>query len=162
DNQPIASLHGLDPDRRVIYIGTFSKVLFPAVRIGYVVIPADLIARFRRVREALDNFPPTLYQAVLYDFMHDGPFARHLSRMRAVYGERRHALVDALERELGDAVRIIGDRSGMHVVASLPRGDREIALRAAREGLSVLPLSSCYSGPARRRGLVLGYGATRP
>jgi len=162
DNQPIASLHGLDPDRRVIYTGTFSKVLFPAVRIGYVVVPDDLIARFRRVREALDNFPPPLYQAVLYDFIHDGHFARHLRRMRAVYAERRRALVAALERELGGIVQIIGDRSGMHVVATLEQGDREIAVRAAQLGLSVLPLSSCYSKKARRNGLVLGYGATRP
>jgi GntR family transcriptional regulator/MocR family aminotransferase len=162
DRPPVASLHGLDTDRRVIYIGTFSKVLFPAVRIGYVAIPDDLVARFRRVREALDNFPPPLYQAVLYDFMHDGHFARHVRRTRAIYAERRRALVRALERELGDAIAIVGDHSGMHLVVTVRGDDRAIAERAAQAGLSVMPLSSCYAERARRSGLVLGYGATRP
>jgi GntR family transcriptional regulator/MocR family aminotransferase len=161
DQSPIASLHGLDTDHRVIYVGTFSKVLFPGVRIGYVVIPDDLIGRFRRVRQALDNFPPPLYQAALFDFMRDGHFARHLRRTRAAYAERRSTLVRALQRELGDVVEIVGDRSGMHLVATLVGDDRDIAVRAAKRGLSVIPLSSCYAGRAHRRGLLLGYGATR-
>ncbi|HEY1814588.1 MAG TPA: PLP-dependent aminotransferase family protein [Kofleriaceae bacterium] len=161
DHPPIASLHGLDTDRRVIYIGTFSKVLFPAVRIGYVVIPDDLIARFRRLRQALDNFPPPLYQAALFDFMRDGQFARHLRRTRAAYAERRRTLVRALDRELGDVVRVVGDHAGMHLVATLDADDREIAVRAAAAGLSVIPLSSCYARGPRRRGLLLGYGAMR-
>ena len=161
DQQPIASLHGLDTDRRVIYIGTFSKSLFPAIRLGYVVIPDDLIERFRRVRQALDNFPPPLYQAALFDFMRDGHFARHLRRTRAAYAERRRALVRALERELGGIVQIVGDHAGMHLVATLAQDDRDIAVRAASRGLSVIPLSSCYVGRARQRGLLLGYGATR-
>ncbi len=163
DNQPIASLQGLDTDRRVIYIGTFSKVLFPALRIGYLVIPPDLVARFRRIREALDNSPPPFYQAVLHDFIRDGHLARHLRRMRAIYAERRRVLVAALERELGDGVRVAGDLAGMHVVVLLPPGtrDREIALGALHRGLSVVPLSSCYAGPGARPGLVLGYGTTR-
>jgi GntR family transcriptional regulator/MocR family aminotransferase len=162
DQPPIASLHGLDPDRRVIYIGTFSKVLFPAIRVGYAVIPDDLIARFVRVRRALDNFPPPLYQAALSDFIRDGHFARHLRRTRSAYAERRRALIRALRRELGDRVDIIGDRSGMHLVARIDGDDQDIATRAAARGLSVIPLSSCYAGRARRRGLLLGFGALRP
>jgi GntR family transcriptional regulator/MocR family aminotransferase len=163
DNQPIASLQGLDPDRRVIYIGTFSKVLFPALRVGYLVIPPDLVARFRRIREAMDNSPAPLYQAVLHEFIRDGHFARHMRRMRGIYAERRRALVVAIGRELGDRVTIIGDRAGMHLVVTLPQDadDREIAMRALRRGLSVVPLSSCYFGRHRRRGLLLGYGTTR-
>src|SRR5207249_824907 len=99
DNEPIASLQGLDLDRRVIYIGTFSKVLFPALRVGYLVIPPDLVTRFRRIREAMDNSPAPLYQSVLHDFIAGGHFVRHLRRMRAIYAERRRVLVDALERE---------------------------------------------------------------
>jgi GntR family transcriptional regulator / MocR family aminotransferase len=163
DNQPIASLHGLDTDERVIYIGTFSKVLFPALRVGYLVIPPDLVPRFRRVRLAMDISPPPLHQAVLHEFIRDGHFARHLRRMRAEYAERRRVLVTAIERELGDGVRILGDRAGMHLVVTLPAGtrDRDVAVRAARRGLSIMPLSSCYLGPRRRPGLVLGYGSTR-
>jgi GntR family transcriptional regulator/MocR family aminotransferase len=163
DNQPIASLQGLDPDRRVVYIGTFSKVLFPALRVGYLVIPPDLVARFRRIREAMDNSPAPLYQAVLHEFIRDGHFARHMRRMRGIYAERRQALVEAIDEELGDRVRIIGDRAGMHLVVTLPQraDDREIAMRALRRGLSVVPLSSCYFGRHRRRGLLLGYGTTR-
>jgi GntR family transcriptional regulator/MocR family aminotransferase len=163
DGPPIASLHGLDTDQRVLYIGTFSKVLFPALRVGYLVIPPDLVARFHRVRSASDNSPAPLYQTVLYDFFHDGHFTRHVRRMRAVYAERRRVLVAAIERELGDRVRIIGDRAGIHLVMLLPRGarDRDIAVAAAERGISVLPLSSCYAGPRPLPGLVLGYGTTR-
>ncbi len=161
DNQPIASLQGLDDDRRVIYVGTFSKVMFPALRVGYAVLPLDLVARFRRVRGALDNFPAPLYQAALFDFIHDGHFARHIRRMRSVYAERRAVLVATIEREL-DEVAIVGDRAGMHLVVMLPRGrdDRDVAVRAARRGISVIPLSSCYAGARTRAGLLLGYGAT--
>ncbi|HSS01486.1 MAG TPA: PLP-dependent aminotransferase family protein, partial [Kofleriaceae bacterium] len=163
DTQPLASLHGLDRDARVLYIGTFSKILFPALRVGYLVIPHDLIARFRRFRQAMDDFPSPLYQVVLAELIRDGHFARHLRRMRAVYAERRRALERALVRELGDATRIVGDRAGMHLVVLLPPAarDHDIAARAARRGLSVLPLSSCYAGRRTRPGLVLGYGATR-
>jgi GntR family transcriptional regulator/MocR family aminotransferase len=160
--QPIASLQGLDVDQRVVYMGTFSKVLFPALRVGYMVIPRDLVARFRHVRDAMDLFPAPLYQAVLNDFIREGHFARHLRRTRAVYAERRRLLVNAIERELGDRVRIAGDRAGMHIVVLLPPDlhDREIAVRAARRELSIIPLSSCYAGPRPLEGLLLGYGAT--
>ncbi|HET9622498.1 MAG TPA: PLP-dependent aminotransferase family protein [Kofleriaceae bacterium] len=164
DHQPIASLQGLDTDQRVIYIATFSKVLFPALRVGYLVIPLDLVARFRRIREAMDNSPAPLYQAVLSDFIHEGHFARHIRRMRELYAERRRALVRAIERELGDGVRIVGDRAGMHVVVMLAAGtdDRALAERAAARGLSVLPLSSCYARPrGAAPGLLLGYGTVR-
>jgi GntR family transcriptional regulator/MocR family aminotransferase len=111
----------------------------------------------------MDNSPAQLYQAVLHDFLREGHFARHLRRTRAIYAERRRVLVGAIERELGDRVGIGGDRAGMHVVLLLPprAGDRDIALRAAQAGISVIPLSSCHVGPCRRPGLVLGYGSTR-
>ncbi|HTE49921.1 MAG TPA: PLP-dependent aminotransferase family protein [Kofleriaceae bacterium] len=163
DTQPIASLHGLDGDARVIYVGTFSKILFPALRVGYLVIPADLIAPFQRLREAMDIFPAPLYQSVLDDLIRDGHLARHLRRMRGIYGERRRALEAALDAELGATARVVGDRAGMHLVVMLPAGsrDHDIAVRAARAGISVIPLSSCYIGRRTRPGLVLGYGGTR-
>jgi GntR family transcriptional regulator/MocR family aminotransferase len=159
ESLPIASLQGLDRDARVVYVGTFSKVLFPALRLGYVVVPADLVARFAAVREAMDVCPPSLFQAVLADFISEGHFGRHLRRMRILYADRRKALVEALARELPQ-VEVIGDAAGMHLVAALPPGarDRELAVRAAGRGLWTMPLSACYLGPARRAGLVLGYG----
>ncbi len=165
ESLPIASLQGLDRDARVIYIGTFSKVLFPALRIGYLVIPADLVARFTAVREAMDIFPPTLYQAVLADFLSEGHFARHLRRMRQLYRERRDALVAAIRGELGDELEVLDGQAGLHLVATLTAkmdGTDDLALsrEAARQGLWAMPLSSCYTGEPVRRGLVLGYGGT--
>jgi len=148
DGQPLASLHGLDTDARVLYVGTFSKVLFPALRIGYLAVPRDLVARFRRVRGAMDISTSHLHQAVLADFLGEGHFARHLRRMRGIYAERRRALETALGRELAGVARVIGDHAGMHLVVTLPRGarDHDIAIQAARRGISVIPLSSCYTG----------------
>ncbi len=160
ESLPVASLQGLDRDSRVIYIGTFSKVLFPALRLGYIVIPTDLVAHFVAVRESMDIFPPTLYQAVLTDFINEGHFARHLRRMRLLYRERRGALVEAMGRELGASLQVLGDQAGLHLVAGLPRGsgDRQISARAARRGLWAMPLSACYMSEVSRPGLVLGYG----
>jgi GntR family transcriptional regulator/MocR family aminotransferase len=166
DGHPLASLHGLDRDARVVYVGTFSKILFPALRVGYLVVPRDLVPHFRRLRGATDIFPAPATQAVLAAFIAEGHFARHLRRMRTLYGERRRALVAAIERELGgEGVRVVGGAAGMHLVALLPEGtgDRALALRAVRAGLSVAPLSDCYMEARRARpGMVLGFGSTRP
>ncbi|QSQ23104.1 PLP-dependent aminotransferase family protein [Pyxidicoccus parkwayensis] len=162
ESLPVSALQGLDRDARVIYIGTFSKVLFPALRVGYMVLPPDLVPRFMRVRDAMDIFPPTLFQAVLTDFLTEGHFARHLRKMRQLYRERRTVLVDSLQRELGDTVEVLGTQAGMHLVAALPKRfkDRQIAERAAKEGLWAMPLSPCYLEKATRPGLILGYGGT--
>jgi GntR family transcriptional regulator / MocR family aminotransferase len=159
---PIASLQGLDRDSRVLYVGTFSKVLFPALRLGYIVIPADLVARFVAVRDAMDIFPPTFAQAVLADFIREGHFARHLRRTRSLYRERRIALVDAIRAQLGDVLSVLGDEAGMHLVTRLSKGpnDHDVSVRAARQGLWVMPLSPCYLGRASRQGFVLGFGGT--
>ena len=159
ESLPIASLQGLDRDARVVYVGTFSKVLFPALRLGYLVVPADLVPRFAAVREAMDVCPPTLFQAVLADFIGEGHFGRHLRRLRLLYADRRAALADALRREL-PRLEVIGDAAGLHFAAALPKGyrDRELAVRAAARGIWAMPLSECFAGKARRPGLVLGYG----
>ena len=162
--EPLASLYGLDGDARVVYVGTFSKILFPALRVGYVVLPVDLVDRFRAVRDAMDLFPATLYQAALAEFVRDGHFARHLRRMRRVYAARRRALEEAISRELGPDAPVVGDQTGYHLVVLLPAHchDVEIATAAARAGISVVPLSSCYVGRRSRAGLVLGFGSTQP
>ena len=162
DSMPIASLQGLDSKARVIYIGTFSKTLFPSLRLGYIVIPPDLVDRFAAVRRAMDIAPPHFFQAVLTDFMNEGHFARHIRRMRQLYGQRRAALVANLSEELGDSIEIAGAEAGMYLTIFLSRGirDQVVAERAARERLWVQPLSPAYLGDAVRHGLVLGFAST--
>lgn len=161
-SRPIASLQGLDTDARVIYVGTLSKVMFPALRVGYVVVPKGLISAFSAARDAADIFSATLYQAALTDFIREGHFARHIRRMRMLYEERRIALTKTIRIQTGDMLEVIGAEAGMHLVALLPPGvtDVTVSNKAAQRGVSAMPLSSCYSKPPTRGGLILGYGAT--
>src|SRR5213596_40931 len=163
DGMPIASLQGLDRNARVIYIGTFSKIMFPSLRVGYIIIPPDLVERFAATRQVLDLCPPHITQAVMADFIREGHFARHIRRMRPIYAERRRVLVGELERELGDQLEIVGDEAGMHLATFLAsnRNDREIAAKAAQQSLCLSSLSSLYLGSASRRGFVLGFGNTK-
>jgi GntR family transcriptional regulator/MocR family aminotransferase len=162
ESMPIASLQGLDRSSRVVYIGTFSKTLFPAVRLGYMVLPSDLVGHFVAVRRVLDIFPSNLYQGVLADFINQGHFARHVRRTRQVYAERRTALVDAIRNEFGTKLEICGGEAGMHLVVMLPGGlrDDEIAARAARLKLWLWPLSPSYLGKPMRKGFILGFAGT--
>ncbi len=164
ESSPIASLQGLDSHARVVYIGTFSKVLFPSLRLGYLVIPSDLVERFLAVRHAMDLGPPTFHQEVLEDFFEQGHFARHIRRMRILYRERRSALVKSIHAELGSTVEVLGSEAGMHLVVTLPKGSRdlEIAERAARHNLWMWPLSGAYLGATARPGLILGFGGATP
>ena len=153
EGRPIPSLQGLDTGERVIYLGTFSKVMFPALRLGYVVVPADLVDAFST---------STLYQAVMTDFIRDGHFARHIRRMRMLYLERRGALVEAIQNQTRDRLEVIGAEAGMHLAALLPLGVSDVAIskNAAEMGISAMHLSSCYLKPPVRGGLILGYGGT--
>jgi GntR family transcriptional regulator/MocR family aminotransferase len=160
DRRPIASVQGLDTHGRVIYIGTFSKVLFPSLRVGYVVVPKDLAPVFASVRDAGDIFSSTLYQAVLTDFIREGHFAGHVRRMRMLYMERRQILLNAVRTHMGEIAQVIGDNAGMHFVVLLPRwiDDGAVAKYAAEDGISAMPLSSCYMRSPDKSGLILGYG----
>ena len=162
ESAPISSLQGLDRNARVIYIGTFSKVLFPSLRLGYIVIPEDLVNPFIAVRSAMDIFPPYLYQETLNDFMREGHFARHIRKMRLLYSERRSALVASIREQLGPELEIQGTQAGMHLAVTLPKGlsDLEVARKAASKGLWLWPLSPSYLGKFRRQGLILGFGNT--
>lgn len=163
ESMPVASLQGLDPGARVIYIGTFSKTLFPSLRLGYIVIPHALIARFQAVRRANDLFPSPLYQAALTDFIQGGHFTRHVRKTRRLYAERCTALTRTLNKEFGSEIEILGSEAGMHLVVTLPPGypDRTVAARAARDGLWLWPLSAAYIGPHVREGFILGFGGTK-
>jgi GntR family transcriptional regulator / MocR family aminotransferase len=160
DSRPIASLQGLDSNARVLYMGTFSNVMFPALRLGYLVLPPNLIAACRGAKNCMDIFCPTLNQAVLEQFIHEGHFARHLRRMRMLYIERRKALVSALQSNLGSSVEISGAEAGMHLVILLRPGvdDLTVSTDAAHKGVAVMPLSSCRISLGERGGLILGYG----
>jgi GntR family transcriptional regulator/MocR family aminotransferase len=163
---PIASMHGLDRNARVIYIGTFSKVLFPSLRLGYMVLPPDLVDRFIAVRHAMDIFPPYLHQEVMADFILDGHFTRHIRKMRQVYKERRSVLIASLASEFpadgGFAVH--GVEAGMHLAFTLPPGldDREISCRAEQSRLWLWPLSPSYITSPPRHGFILGFGSSLP
>jgi GntR family transcriptional regulator / MocR family aminotransferase len=160
--RPIPSLQGLDTTARVIYVGTFSKVMYPAMRLGYLVVPEDLVDAFSTARDATDQFSSTLYQAAMTDFIRGGHFARHIRRMRTLYLDRRTALVEAIQNQLKDRLEVIGAEAGMHLVALLPPGVSDVAIskNAAEMGVSAMPLSSCYLKPPIRGGLILGYGGT--
>jgi GntR family transcriptional regulator / MocR family aminotransferase len=158
--RPIVSLQGLDSNARVVYIGTFSKVAFPALRLGYMVVPNDLVPAFSDTRDAFDACSPTLYQVVMTDFIREGHFARHIRRMRALYMDRRKALLEAIREHLGDRLEVIGTEAGMHLAALLPLGVDDVAVskKAAQYGISARPLSMCYLNPPVRGGLILAYG----
>jgi GntR family transcriptional regulator/MocR family aminotransferase len=163
ESPPIPSLQGMDGNARVLYIGTFSKVMFPALRLGYIVIPADLVRHFVATRISVDLGSSNLYQEVLADFIRAGDFERHIRRMRMLYRERRSMLVDCIRKELGSLAEIVGGQAGMHLTVTLAKGtnDVEIAQRAARQNLWLWALSSTYRGGAAQPGLILGFGSTR-
>jgi GntR family transcriptional regulator / MocR family aminotransferase len=162
ESMPIASLQGLDANSRVIYIGTFSKVLFPSLRLGYVVIPPDLVERFIAVRLAMDITPAGFFQGVLADFIREGHFSRHIRRTRILYNERRITLLESIRQELGGAAEITGGQAGMHLSVKL-KGiyDHDVAMHAAAKRLWLVPLSSSYLGRTKEQGFILGFGSTR-
>jgi GntR family transcriptional regulator / MocR family aminotransferase len=159
--RPLSSLQGLDDEGRVIYVGTFSKVLSPALRIGYLVVPPGLVDAFEDARALADRHPPVPEQAVLAEFVAEGHFARHLRRMRRLYAERQRALVDAVEGELDGLLKIRLSGAGLHLVGRLPDGDDDAGVsgRLAAGGVEAPPLSVHRLSASGTPGLVLGYAA---
>jgi GntR family transcriptional regulator/MocR family aminotransferase len=155
--RPIAAVQGLDASGRVIYVGTFNKVMFPSLRLAYLVAPPDLVDAVVAARALCDGHPPVQSQAALTDFIGDGHFGAHVRQMRALYEERRDVLVDALRAIVSDD-RIGPVDAGMHLTVSLPRSvdDRVIAAHAEEAGLGVDSLSRHYLGRPSR-GMLLGF-----
>jgi GntR family transcriptional regulator/MocR family aminotransferase len=161
---PVPCLHGLDRDGRVIYVGSFSKSVFPALRLGFLVVPPDLQAPLSGARSAAEVYPPVLSQAVLADFMLEGHFERHLRRMRGAYRERLEALTAGAEEFCGGALRLRPVQTGLHAVADLDGVDAEGVFRqATARDLEVTPLSAYFMpGAPSPNALVLGFAAVRP
>lgn len=162
--RPLEALQGLDRDGSVLYIGTFSKVLFPSLRLGYLVAPPELLKGLIATHRLIAVHLPLLEQMALADFMAEGYFARHVRRMRQLYRERRNALVDALTRELGDMLEVTVPEAGMHLVAWLPSGmsAQTVTQRAAASGLHILPVSQFSLRSLQRDGLLLGFASASP
>lgn len=161
--RPIESLQGLDRSGRVIYVGTFSKVLFPALRLGYLVLPLALIQPFTAAKWLTDRHTSTLEQAVLADFIREGHFERHLRRSRTQNAARRAALLEALATDIGPHAAVSGANAGVHLLVWLPHVSphQEGAFidRAARAGVGLYPVAPYYLHPPPQTGLLLGYAA---
>ena len=161
EGKPLPPLATLDRAGRVIYCGTFSKTLAPALRLGFAVLPPPLTAAFVRARGLSDRGPASLPQIVLAEMMRQGLLAPHVRRMRTEYAARRTALLRALEAHC-PALRPIDAPGGLHMVATLPAGINETkVVNACRaRGLAVAPLAAYYVAAPRMTGLVLGFAAT--
>jgi GntR family transcriptional regulator/MocR family aminotransferase len=157
--QPLAALQGLDTEQRVIYAGTFSKVLFPSVRIGYIIAPPDLVEAFVHARSIGGHQSQTLDQAVLADFISAGHFARHLRKMRKLYAERQQVLLRAARRDLNGVLELNPSDAGMHLIGWLRDGVDDVAAArvAFAGGVEVTPLSAYCIEPQTRGALRLGY-----
>jgi GntR family transcriptional regulator/MocR family aminotransferase len=163
-SRPLACLQGLDDAGSVVYIGTFSKTIFPALRLGYVIAPPGMVDALQAARAAADRHSPALEQGVLADFIGEGHYARHVRRMRALYEERRDALRDAVERRLAGLIELGPMDAGMHTVGWLPPGtdDRRVSDALLTAEVDAVPLSRYWMGAGARSGLMLGYAAYTP
>ncbi|WP_110686429.1 PLP-dependent aminotransferase family protein [Salinicola aestuarinus] len=158
---PIAAMQGLREDARVIYVGTFSKVLYPGMRLGYLVLPPALVDPFRRANARLHREGQYVVQAALADFIAEGHFVRHVARMRERYRQRQARLRDALAPAVAAGLSLSSGQAGMHLVARLDSVELEGALvtRAREAGVQLSPLSRFYLQAPGEPGLVLGYAA---
>ncbi|MBX2829718.1 MAG: PLP-dependent aminotransferase family protein [Rhodospirillales bacterium] len=165
DGPPLSSLQGLDDDNRVIYVGTFSRVMFPGIRLGYLVLPPTLIPAFRGMRGFADGVPAPTAQAALGAFFAEGHFGSHVRKMRLRYGERRAHLKALISKTAGDSLSVMPSDGGLHLCARLIAGHDDIALqeKMVKAGLDCRALSSYYhdKSPKNRsnlpQGLVLGF-----
>ena len=158
---PIEAIQGLDTAGRVIYVGTFSKVLFPSLRLGYLIVPPALVPPLAALKFLVDRHAPTFEQEVLAAFIADGHFERHVRRARARNAARRAAMLEALDEALGRRVEVSGANAGLHMVVWLrdisPAQLGAVMTRAADLGVGVYSVAPYYAEPPRAAGLLLGY-----
>jgi GntR family transcriptional regulator/MocR family aminotransferase len=158
-SRPLPALKSLDRDGRVLYAGTFSKVLFPSLRLAYLVVPDAQVERFEQITEALAGGSPELTQAIVTAFMTEGHFARHIQRMRKLYAERRRATAAGLESVLGKHMRIDSQPGGMHLILRPPgrRSDRRLVAQMREAGLYAEALTDWATGDDRASALLVGF-----
>jgi GntR family transcriptional regulator/MocR family aminotransferase len=161
EGQPLEALRGLDDRDEVIYLGTFAKALYPAMRLGYAILPRWLVEPVARARAASDRHPTWRDALAVARFIEVGELERHLARIRRLYRVRRDALVTALHEHLGDVVAIGPAEAGIHLLAGLPDGADDVAIahNAEQLGIEFTPLSPHYYSTSPRQGLLLGFGA---
>ena len=158
-SRPLPALKSLDRDGRVLYAGNFSKVLLPSLRLAYLVVPEAQVERFERITRAMAGGSPHLTQAIVAGFMAEGHFARHIQRMRKLYGERREATRAGLARALGSHVRIDRQPGGMHLILRLRpgRSDRRLVARLRDAGLYAEALSDWTAGGRGASALLVNF-----
>jgi GntR family transcriptional regulator/MocR family aminotransferase len=159
---PLPSIQGMSADNPVFYLGTFSKVLFPGIRLGYLVLPSiDMMEIFSAVKSITDRFSPTFEQMVLARFIEEGHFTKHIRRMRTLYKERQEFLIHQLNKELGDFLEVKAGEAGMHVIGWLTgsKNDKLISAAAKKIGVTVNTLSDYSIKFPGKPGLLLGYAA---
>ncbi len=162
--RPLAPLHAMVDSGRVIHVGTFSKVLFAGMRLGYMVVPPGLVEAFRTLRGFHDRGSPVLLQAALSMFMREGRYQKHIRHMRSLYVERRDTLLEMLAAEMGDLLQVVPPDAGLHLVARLPQGisDLDLASSAMDLGVHARPLSQMAELPQLGGALVLGFAGVTP
>ena len=149
---------------RVIYVGTFSKTLFPALRLGFILLPAPLIDVFNRVSKALLQGVSSSTQAIVASFMQEGHFATHIRRMRNIYEQRYQVLYDTANDRLKGLLEIVPTDTGLHTIGLLHCGisEREVAIKAQKKDLVVTPIERFCITPSHTKGLVLGFSGIKP
>ena len=155
---PLPAMHSLARGGGIIYLGTFSNVMFRGLRIGYMVAPRELIEPFTRAKWMTDRHTTLLEQAALADFLSEGHLERHVRRMRRLYKRRRDVLLDSLERHFGSRVRVRGDAAGMHLTVRFEAG-WEIGAAAERNGVQVTSTGMYYMGRRSADEFILGFSA---
>ncbi|NVK18395.1 MAG: PLP-dependent aminotransferase family protein [Methylocystaceae bacterium] len=159
DGPPLSSLQSVDGDGRVIYVGTFSRILFPALRLGFIVAPKQLVPTFEAAKSFMDGHASIVHQAALADFFEEGYFHSHLRRMKKLYQTRRAFLVDWISRDLNDDLYVMPSDGGLHicVLFKQQRNDVTFAQKLAENGVIVRPLSPFYKREKKKFGLVMGF-----
>ena len=159
--QPIPALQGIATASRVAFVGTFAKILFPAMRLGYMVVPVALRDNFSAALSATGQFAPLITQAALADFINEGHLSRHLRRMRRIYAERRRLFIEQFDLHLGKWMKLQRVDSGIQLVGLFhtPRDDVKVAAHAAKNNINVSPLSMQYRSRKSARGLLFGFAA---